>query len=534
MAYGAISFIDPIDLIHWLSHHYQLDVEKTVVLGLYVNASAWFKMKVVLVIAFVFFIYLFFYDRTMMKETRFAIIAFTDRIKKDIQKLSVIEHTILWCLLALFSLGLTAYCYITPMQLDELHTWLYFIDRGALVTASYYPASNNHIAYNLLSIIGNQFLPPLWSARMVSLFSAISAALLFFLVLRQKYTVTLSIAGMLLLMSSAPFSWYGVQGRGYLLELTGLLLILYLLLQPLYDATTDRLLVLWNVFTLYVIPIAAIPLALLNLFYAYRLLKENNRNFHRIIRTALYTLVFVILCYAPVGIFSGFESLINNPFVQRIAYNEAWMIGFTSYMPGIWNFISGCSGIFSLVLLIVLVISAMLCWFLNNKLASLLVGVLAIPYLLLQVYPVLLFERTWLWLVVPFIWWIIEVTHVFARVKKTGTYLIAGCMMLLIMIPNLLRSYLSHTILVRNSERFMEILRVIEKEAVGKTVLVQDDVNYEYLLFYQRETKKYTLLYDNRQNNMKADLVFKSRQDFDESKGTVLWIDNKEVLYVPK
>ncbi|MDF2455740.1 MAG: hypothetical protein K0R51_1733 [Cytophagaceae bacterium] len=534
MAYGVLSFIDATDLIHWLSQHHELNAEKSSTLGVYVNASAWFKMKAVLVIAFVFLIYLFFYDRMMMKETKLAIIAYGSLIKKEILILSIKERTSLFGLLILFSLVLITYSYFTPIQLDELHTWLYFIDRGALVTASYYPASNNHIAYNLLSVLPNLFLPPLWSVRIVSLFSAISAAFLFFIILRQRYTVALSIAGMLLLMTAAPFAWYGVQGRGYVLELTGLLIILYLLVQSRYDANTDRLLVLWNVFTLYIIPVAAIPLALLNLFYAYRLLKEDGNNFHRIIRTAIYSFVGVFLCYAPVGIFSGFESLINNPFVQRVAYNETWMIGLTSYMPGIWNFISGCSGIFSLVLVIVLGLSSILFGLMKNKLALLPLAVLAIPYLLLQVYPVLLFERTWLWLVVPFIWWVIEVTHVFASIKQTGTFIVAGCIILLIMISNLLRLYSSNTILVRDSERFMEIKQVIEKEAAGKTVLVLNDVNYEYLLFYQKKAKNYTLLYDNNPSEIRADLVLKSTQDFDDSEGAVLWMDNKDVLYVAK
>jgi len=534
MAYAAITFIQPPELIQWLSQHYNLGAEKTISLHSYVHELAWLKMKLSLIVAFLFLCYLFIYDRNSLKESIQSVAFFFISVRKDLLHLSRNERAIVFTLVFLFSVALIVYCYFTPVQLDELHSWLYFIDRGALVTASYYPASNNHIAYNLLSVVWNVFLSPLWAMRMVSVLSAIFVVLLFFVVLKRRYTAVLSIAGMLLLMSSAPFAWYAIQGRGYVLELLGLMVILYLMIQPRYDAMTDRLLVLENVFTLYVIPIAIIPLAVLNLLYSYRLLQEGTTNIYRLMRIAIYSMVLVFLCYAPVVIFSGFEQLFNNPFAQRIPYHEALGIGWIKYMPDIWDFISGYNGMFSIIVLIALGAGSVLSFIEKKKFVLLPIAIGVLPLILLQVYPVLLFERTWLWLLIPLIFWYMEVVNFFIGLHKRWTFIVAGCFFVSIVTANGVRLYTTNRLLVQDFMHFMEMRHDIDAHVKEKIVRVYDEEVYECLVYYQTKEESYKLLYKEQQPDVKADAVLKSKQVFKSSDGSVLWMNSEKVLYLPK
>ncbi|MDB5258387.1 MAG: hypothetical protein JWM14_3082 [Chitinophagaceae bacterium] len=530
VAYGALSFMGPQDLIQWLVQSYGLDVEKGRLLPLYIHEMTWVKLKVTLIIILFFLLYLFYCDKDLVKEYRLSFSSFFSWIKKDLLAFSLKERIVLVTLVTVFGGVLVYYSSITPVQLDELHTWLFFIKRGPLVTAAYYPASNNHIAYNLLSIPWSIFLSPVWALRMVSLWSAVGTVILFVLILKRRYSFSWSVAGMLLLMSSACFAWYAVQGRGYVLELFFLITILYILVQSQWNFATDRLLVLLNALTMYCVPIAIIPIALLNGFYAYHVFRLDHRNLKRIIKTAVYTMVLIFLCYLPVFIFSGFGSLVNNPFVQRLTYDEAFVVGFTEYLPGIWTFISGTEGYFSFVVLILLLVTTLIICLPQNKFLWILLMALISPFILLQAYPVLLFERTWLWLVIPFVCWCIEVGCRFTQRRELYTRITAVIFIAVIMVVNIVRSYTTNQLLVKNAQRFLELKQAIDIRMAGKTIRVYNDVLYDYLLFYQKESK-YELISGTQQSDIRTDALLKDWQDFKHSEGNVIWTDSVHVIY---
>ena len=534
VAYGALSFISPQDLIQWLVQSYGLDIEKAGLLPLYIHEMTWLKLRVTLAVLFVCVLYLFYGDREVIKEYKLSFFTFFSCIKKDLFEFSLKERITLVALVSVFIGALVYYSSVTPLQLDELHTWLFFIRRGALVTAAYYPASNNHIAYNLLSIPWSIILSPVWALRMVSLWSAVATVVLFLLILKRRYSFILSVVGMLLLMSSACFSWYTVQGRGYVLELFFLITILYILIRLPLNFTTDRLLVLANASAMYCVPVAIIPVILLNGFYVRQVFNSDPHNLKRTVRTAVYSVVLIFLCYLPVGIFSGFEQLVNNPFVQRITYHQAFVVGWTVYLPGIWNFISGCEGLVSTALLVLLLVGTILSCLKHDKLVWLPSLLFLLPLFLLQVYPVLLFERTWLWLVIPFVCWCLEVVHALHRKDKAYTTIAATVFILTIIMFNFTRSYTTNRLLIKNEQNFFTLKQAIEIHLNGKKISVDDDVLYDYLLFYQKDTKNYTLIYTPPSSAVKADAVLKDWKRFNPSYTKVLWADSVHVLYMPE
>lgn len=533
VAYGTLSFIGPQDFIQWFVQSYGLDVEKAKLLPLYIHEMTWLKLKVSLFIVLLFMLYLFYGDKDLLKEYRLSFFTFFGWIKRDLLSFSFKERVTFVALISMFTVALVYYSAITPIQLDELHTWLFFIRRGPLVTAAYYPGSNNHIAYNLLSIPWSFLLSPVWALRMVSLLSAIATVVLFLLILKRRYSFILSVVGILLLMSSTCFAAYAVQGRGYLLEIFFLITIVYLLIQLPFTFTTDRLLVLLNVLAMYCVPIAIIPLILLNGFYIYRIFKFDPNNLKRIIKTSVYSTVLIFLCYLPVGIFSGFEQLINNPFVQRITYHEAFAVGWTVYLPAIWDFISGCEGLVAAGLLVLLVVGTFLV-FKKDKFILIPSLLFLLPLLLLQVYPVLLFERTWLWLVIPFVCWCLEIVFVLNRKDNFYTTIAAAIFILTIVICNVIRSHTTNQLLVKSAQQLLELKQAIYLPLQGKTVSISDDVLYNYLLFSQEEPKNYTLVCGTPQSAVKVDALLNNWSSFNPSYGKVIWTDSVHVLYIPE
>jgi hypothetical protein len=534
VAYGALSFISPHDLIQWLVEYYKLDVERERLLSLYIHQMTWVKLKIALIIMCLFVLYLFCYDKELIKEYRLSFASLFYRIKKDLIAFSWNERIGLVILVLVFGSVLVYYSFSTPIQLDELHTWLFFIDRGPLVTAAYYPGSNNHIAYNLLSIPWTYVLSPVWALRMVSLCSAIGTVVVFACVLKRRYNFVWVIAGLLLLMSSACFSWYAVQGRGYVLELFCLITILYVLVQPELDFSSDRLLVLLNAMTMYCVPVAILPLALLNGYYVYRVFKSDQHHLKRIVKTTLYSIAWIFLCYLPVGIFSGFEQLVNNPFVQHISYQEAFVVGWTVYLPQIWDFISGCEGLLSICLLALLITGTFIGCLSGNQFVWIPVLVLLFPFVILQCYPVLLFERTWLWLIVPFVCWCLEVVTIFTGSGKKYTIITSAVFILVLITVNVGRSYTTNQLLVKDAQQFSLMKQAIDVHLSGKTIRVYDDVLYNYFLFYQGKIKTYQLVYGTQGSVSTTDAVLKDRKTFNLSDGKVIWLDSLHVLYQPE
>ncbi len=530
MAYVALFFIGPQDLTQWLIQSYRLDGEKGKLLSLYIHASTWLKLKGTLMGVFFLLLYLFYSDKELVKEYKLSFTSFFCWIKRDLFTFSYKERITLISLAAAFAAALVYYSAITPIQLDELHTWLFFIDRGPLVTAAYYPGSNNHMAYNLLSIPWNAFLSPVWALRIVSILSAIGTVLFFVWILKRRYSFLISVVGMLLLMTSACFLWYAVQGRGYVLELFFLMIILYILVQQQWNFTVDRLLVLLNALAVYTVPIAVVPLALLNGYYAYHLFKLNRHHLQRIIQTAVYSMILIFLCYLPVGIFSGFEQLFNNPFVQRIHYSDVFVVGWSEYLPRIWDFISGSEGYFSLTLLALLIAGTFIICLWRDRFVLIPTLILLLPLFLLQVYPVLLFERTWTWLVIPFVCWVIEIVYIFTLRKKNYTIIIAVVFVSVIVVVNLVRSYKTNELLVNKALQFSKLKQAIDLQLADKTLRVYSDVLYNYLLFYQKESQ-YELIYGTYHTDIKADAILKDWNSFKLSEGKVIWTDSVHVIY---
>lgn len=75
-----------------------------------------------------------------------------------------------------------------PITYDEAFTYLNFIDRGILVSSTYYPAPNNHVLYSIISSLLNHFvsLHSILPYRFISLIFYILSIFVFIKIIQLK------------------------------------------------------------------------------------------------------------------------------------------------------------------------------------------------------------------------------------------------------------------------------------------------------------------------------------------------------------
>lgn len=152
----------------------------------------------------------------------------------------------------LFALILSAYYCVRIFKYapwyDELYTYYYFISNGPIYSAIHWPVPNNHIGYSVMSgivyvITHNNYI----ALRGVSALAAISNLIFLFMICRKLMDKGFA------LMASALYSgmWLvnnlSVQGRGYTLATTMMLLCIYSFLNILLGNANKKYYFLWIV-----------------------------------------------------------------------------------------------------------------------------------------------------------------------------------------------------------------------------------------------------------------------------------------------
>jgi hypothetical protein len=309
------------------------------------------------------------------------------------------------------------------LHTDEITSYLYMVERGAPVVMSYYPGPNNHILYLLVVCIFKPFVEdPFYLMKLPAWGISVAVSWVFFICLKKYFRFSLALMGMLLLSLAPSVFLYSVFGRGYILMLLFSMLSFFATLQIIKNRNLRmywHLYVLSGILGCYTLVTFVYPQLALGAVILLILISEKE---YKLLKTfSCYHLVLgfgVLLLYLPVFVFSGLSSIIANPWVQRISWQDAWS-GFPELVKGALEYITHAGSIGMVAALVLFVLSIyLLIRSGRKKEAFLLFSFLVLPFVIVLLQRVTPFDRVWMYLVFPFcICLLILIEAIIGRVK---------------------------------------------------------------------------------------------------------------------
>ena len=213
-----------------------------------------------------------------------------------------------------------------PTTYDESFTYVNFINRGIAVSASYYPAPNNHVLFSVISSLINFFdFKTILPFRILSLIFFILSLLMFVKILIfQKGKIK---NYYFLLISTFPLTFVFVYqsslARGYSLLIFLLLINIFLLQKIFREQNNDYLKAFSFISSLafYTIPSYFFS----HLIFCIVILFFKKKSFLFLIKSNLLILLFTIILYFPIIIFQGYDFLFQQNLIERIEYKEIFL-----------------------------------------------------------------------------------------------------------------------------------------------------------------------------------------------------------------
>ena len=238
-------------------------------------------------------------------------------------------------LIFVIPLSLTSFLlFYLPVTYDETFTFINFIDRGIIVSASYYPAPNNHVLYSIISSFVNLFnFKSIIPFRIISIiFFLLSLIVIVKIFLRNSLNLK---KYHYLLISVFPLSLVYIYNsslaRGYSLLILLALINIYII-QKILKNNDDKYLKKFSLFTslaFYTIP---------SYFYCHIIFciiifccKKNSLIF--LIKSNIVILFLTLLFFFPIIIFQGHDFIFQNDLIDKINYNQFFF--YLSNMKGI-------------------------------------------------------------------------------------------------------------------------------------------------------------------------------------------------------
>ena len=384
-----------------------------------------------------------------LKFLKSALNDFLKKLSTSYPHLSTPQKRIFFLLLtALFILRLPFAFYFMPL-VDEAFSYVYFVSQGMLVSMSYYPGPNNHICFNLIASLLNPltsqiFYEPVLLLRLISVLASLTCSIFFFFWLFHTFNFRVAFWGIILFNLQVPFFTYSFLGRGYVLQLCLLILVLIIgirLVQP------KPAIILAPIFTLtaslgfYCIPTFLYPYFALNVYFAWYLYFEFKiQLLYRILFINLNVIGLTIILYAPVLLLQGWRAVSGNSWVKPLRYGEfferlpAYLNEFGNFFWDKWSLIAWILfGVFMIIYSILIFFKPSQNSFLNqSNILLFLLMIIPVPLLLIQ--KVLPFPRVWMYFSLPMTFMFIYLTNFFFQKKETLILSLLSIIQLLILL----------------------------------------------------------------------------------------------------
>ncbi|MDH4057206.1 MAG: hypothetical protein OEU76_00510, partial [Cyclobacteriaceae bacterium] len=295
-----------------------------------------------------------------------------------------------------------------PIFFDEVLTYQHFTKRSIFTSISHYPAPNNHILHSALTNITHYFpFSRTINLRLPSLMVSLFSSLCFFYTFSKLLNVKIAVYLLSIYCFLFPVAYYGYLSRGYALVLLAFIICFYSTMQLIISreekSSFKKYLVLLStgsVIGFYAMPSFLYPYFAVSSFLSFYLIlnKEVNKFLLFLVSVAI-TILIVIVLYLPIFLISGISAVANNEYVEPISRLEV----IDQLIP---HFSETSNFLFSiplLGLLFVLVILSSI--FFVKRLKSGIFPVyciLSAPIILL-LHSVIPFPRTWVFLIIPFL-----------------------------------------------------------------------------------------------------------------------------------
>jgi hypothetical protein len=211
-----------------------------------------------------------------------------------------------------------------PFSGDEALSYFTFVNNGFLLTISFYPEPNNHIFYNLVEIIFNQFIKnPIYVMRVPNVIFDILLLGMGFLYLLKKQNYTTAILFLIIAGFSFSSMIYAIHGRGYIL-ISLFTLITFIASIELIENPKSKLafsaLITSSILGIFTIPIFLFIFVGLAVFLGYSfLLQKRYADLKLVLAYVLYVNIGWIALYLPT--FCVSEITINHLIVQ---HSDLW------------------------------------------------------------------------------------------------------------------------------------------------------------------------------------------------------------------
>lgn len=246
---------------------------------------------------------------------------------------------------AIFLIVLLCYGFYLPLSYDESYTFIQFVNRSIFYATCTYPVPNNHVLHSIFSNISWHILGWTNLALIVRIPSILASYLLMniFITKISKNNLFYSGLFLILLLFNFPYLAFSFQARGYSFQILIAVITLVIIFKSSNIKTfkdKNNLILFFSTLGLY-----TSPAYLYTFLPLYSLFLIINKNFclesvKYILKSGVFFTLTVILLYAPIMIFRGYESIIHNRYVaplDHLSIHEAFnhiTISFTEVLGG--------------------------------------------------------------------------------------------------------------------------------------------------------------------------------------------------------
>lgn len=373
--------------------------------------SRFFILKIVFGVIYTLFFTFIFWKWKWIKK---YFILFKNRIYIEIEsiskkvksiwsQISILEKVVLFIPLPVYII----FWWIYGWQNDEVFSYTFFVDRGILVCATYYPAPNNHVAFLIFSAFLNKIIPSFFSdficLKLPATFSAIFSLWTIWLFFYRRNQKMIAWFAFGLIALSGGFFFYATHGRGYAWIVLFFLwscfavfkiisnqnkAIVSVLVTTTATTQSKKCWFLWSVSIIlgcYTIPIFVYVWfgSLLGLW----IIGTNKIRIESIMVSFISGIIILIL-YSPILIFNGLSAIISNSWVAPLNLQK-WLQSLPFYL---WD-VHGIVGILTLIISLILFFDKKE----FRKVAIYFWCIAYSPYLIVFIQKVLPFERVFLY-----------------------------------------------------------------------------------------------------------------------------------------
>ncbi len=336
------------------------------------------------------------YIKLIFEEIRYNLNSVSQKVKWTWRQISILEKVALFVPLLIY----VTFWWLYAWQNDEVFSYTFFVDRGILVCATYYPAPNNHVAFLIFSAILDKIIPSFFSdficLKLPATLAAVFSLWIIWLFFYRKNQKLIAWFSFVLIAFNWGFFFYATHGRGYAWIVLLFLWSCYAVFKISISSFSDSLETvsygkywfLWSfclILGCYTIPIFIYVwfASLLGLW----IIGTNQIRKESIFVSFISGLIILIL-YSPILIFNGLSAIISNSWVAPLSL-EKWLQEFPLYL---WD-IHGIVGFLALI-------ASLILFFYKKEFRKAAIYFWCIaysPYLIVFIQKVLPFERVFLY-----------------------------------------------------------------------------------------------------------------------------------------